>query len=146
MAAFQPWRLVGTFEVVEALPDGRDPINTKFVIKIKYKADGSFDKHKARLVVQGFHQRIGEDFYSTFSPMASLTAVRMVMAIAVNAGLDLIHMDVPQAFIKAAVDAEVYVKLPKGVSIMELDQLGKRVPIQRQGKVLRVDDLGQRCR
>ena len=123
---------------VEALPADREAIGTKLVLKTKYKADGSYDKHKARLVVQGFHQRIGKDFYSTFSPMASLTAVRMLMATAVQLGLPLVHMDVPQAFIQAMVDAEIYVKLPKGISILTLDEAGKKVPLESAGKALRL--------
>ena len=113
-------------------------IPTKLVLKVKTRADGSFDKNKARLVVQGFHQRIGKDFYSTFSPMASLTSVRMVLAIAVKQNQDLIHMDVPQAFIRSFVDAEIYVRLPKGVNIMALNDMGKRVPLEKANKVLRL--------
>ena len=36
--------------VVEPLPDGRQPNSTKLVLKVKYKADGAYDKDKARLV------------------------------------------------------------------------------------------------
>ena len=128
---------LGTWKV-DILPDDREAIGTKLVLKAKYKADGTFDKNKARLVVQGFHQRIGKDFYSTFSPMASLTAVRMLMATAVQLGLPLIHMDVPQAFIQAMVDADIYVKLPKGISILTLDEAGKRVPLEDAGKALKL--------
>ena len=128
---------IGTFSV-DVLPPDRETIGTKLVLKVKHKADGSFDKNKARLVVQGFHQRIGQDFFSTFSPMASLTSCRMVMAIAVQQGLPLIHMDVPQAFIQSHVDAEIYVKLPKGVSILTLDNAGRRVPLENAGKALRL--------
>ena len=71
---------LNTFEVV--LDTGEhEKLPTKPIFKVKYKADGSFDKHKARLVVQGFHQKMGQDFFSTFSPMASLTSVRVLLAI-----------------------------------------------------------------
>ena len=129
---------LGTFEVAD-LPSDRDTIGTKLVLKVKYRADGTFDKNKARLVVQGFAQRLGQDFYSTFSPMASLTAVRMVIAIAVQFNLPLIHMDVPQAFIQSKVDADIYIRLPKGLSILELDKLGRRVPVDASnGRALRL--------
>ena len=49
-----------------------DRLHTKFVLKVKRKADGSYDKHKARLVVRGFLAKMGVDFYATFSPMSSL--------------------------------------------------------------------------
>ena len=54
--------------------------SSKLVLKVKYRADGTPDKDKARLVALGFIQQIGVDFYSTFSPMASLTSVRTIFA------------------------------------------------------------------
>merc|ERR1712022_6400 len=48
------------------------------------------------------------------------------------------HMDVPQAFIQAMVDADIYVKLPKGVSILPLDAAGRRVPIENTNKALKL--------
>ena len=123
---------------IEVLPPDRETINCKFVLKVKYKANGDFDVNKARCVVQGFNQRMGKDFYSTFSPMASLTSVRMILAMAVHMNLPIKHMDVPQAFIQAMVDADIYVKLPKGVSILTLDAAGRRVPIENTNKALKL--------
>ena len=76
---------VGTFELMP-LPNDRQAIGSKFVLKVKYRADGMLDKDKARLVALGFLERIGVDFFSTFAPMASLTSVRTVIAIAVHHG------------------------------------------------------------
>ena len=61
-----------------------------------------FDKFKARLVAKGSMQRLGFDFFSTFSPMATLTTVRTVFAIAVRLGLPIYHADIPQAFVTTA--------------------------------------------
>ena len=36
------------------LPTGRKHVGYKWVLRKKYKADGSLDKYKARLVVKGF--------------------------------------------------------------------------------------------
>eukprot|EP01018_Ginkgo_biloba_P016120 Gb_27952 [translate_table: standard] len=38
------------------LPLDKDVIGTKWIQKIKYKFDGSIDKHKARLVAKGYEQ------------------------------------------------------------------------------------------
>ena len=38
-----------TFDVV-TLPPGKKPVGCKYVFKIKYKPDGSIEKHKVRLV------------------------------------------------------------------------------------------------
>ena len=80
------------------------------------KADGTYDKDKARMVAQGFCERIGKDFYSTFSPMASLTSVRALFAIAVYHRLGCYHADIPNAFVRSKTETELYLRLPKGVS------------------------------
>ena len=59
---------LGTFNA-EPLPDGHQPISTKLVLNVKYKADGAYDKDKTRLVAQGFLARAGMDFFSAFSPL-----------------------------------------------------------------------------
>ena len=88
-------------------------------LKVKYKADGTYDKDKARLVAQGFLARAGMDFFSAFSPMAQLTGVRALFAVAVDAHLNtrVLHSDVPQAFIPSMMDTNVFVELPKGITV-----------------------------
>jgi hypothetical protein len=110
---------LGTF-VVEPLPDGRQPISTKLVLKVKYKADGTYDKDKARLVAQGFLARAGMDFFSTFSPMAQLTGVRALFAVGTHLNTMILHSDVPQAFIQSMMDTNVFVELPKGITVKQL--------------------------
>ena len=61
---------LGVFSL-EVMEDSSNPISTKFVLKVKRKADGSYDKHKARLVVRGFLAKMGVDFYATFSMYTS---------------------------------------------------------------------------
>ena len=125
---------IGTFELVP-LPDGRQAIGSKLVLKVKYRADGSWDKDKARLVALGFLERVGIDFYSTFAPMASLTSVRTIMSIAVHYGLPIFHADVPQAFLRSEMDTEVFLRLPKGVNIVDVNDASKSTS---NGLVLRL--------
>lgn len=42
-----------TWELVD-LPEGKSAIGLKWVFKTKYNADGSIERHKARLVVKGY--------------------------------------------------------------------------------------------
>ena len=108
---------IGTFGLDPEVPVNRKAVNSRIVFKVKHRADGSFDKFKARLVAKGFMQRLGFDFFSTFSPMATLTTVRTVFAIAVRLGLPIFHADIPQAFVNALLKEDVWLRLPPGVSI-----------------------------
>ena len=84
---------IGTFDTEPQIPQGRKAVGSRIVFKIKYRANGEFDKYKARLVAKGFMQRLGFDFFSTFSPMATLTAVRVLFAVAVHYNLEVDHAD-----------------------------------------------------
>ena len=106
----------GTFQLVRHYGP---TMGSRFVLKVKYLANGDFDKDKARCVTQGFVERLGRDFFSTFSPMASLTSVRMMFAVAVRKGLAVFHADIPNAFVRAETETELHMRPPHGVNIFD---------------------------
>ncbi|KAM1275830.1 hypothetical protein ACFX2H_025419 [Malus domestica] len=72
-----------TWEVVE-LPKGKKSIGCRWVFTVKYKANGSLDINKARLVVKGYTQTYKVDYQETFSPLAKMNTARVLISLAAN--------------------------------------------------------------
>ena len=72
-----------TWELVH-LPQGKRPIDVKWVYKTKVKPNGDVSKYKARLVARGFLQKHGLDYNEVFAPVARLETVRLIVAATSN--------------------------------------------------------------
>ncbi|WVZ89910.1 hypothetical protein U9M48_036258 [Paspalum notatum var. saurae] len=70
-------------------------------------------RNKARLVAQGFCQKVGIDYEETFAPVAHLEAIRILLAFAASKGFKLHQMDVKSAFLNGFIE-DVYVRQPPG--------------------------------
>jgi predicted HD phosphohydrolase len=68
--------------IVTDLPPNKHPIGCKWVYKIKHKADRSIERYKAWLVAKRYTQCEGLDYHDTFSPIAKMTTVRCILALA----------------------------------------------------------------
>lgn len=87
----------GTWDLVPKLKDVQ-PVLCKWIYKIKRKADGSVDRFKARLVARGFSQKYGEYYEETFSPVAKMTSLRLLLSLAASNDCKLWQLDVKNAF------------------------------------------------
>nr|KAJ0207161.1 hypothetical protein LSAT_V11C500238120 [Lactuca sativa] len=96
------------------LPPGCKALGCKWILKRKMKVDGTIDKYKARLVIQGFRQKEGIDFFDTYAPVARISTIRLLLALAAIHNLVIHQMDVKTAFLNGDLDEEIYMKQPEG--------------------------------
>ncbi|GKB01907.1 putative RNA-directed DNA polymerase [Tanacetum coccineum] len=86
----------------------------KWIFKKKMKADGTIDKYKARLVIKGYRQPEGLDYFDTYSPVTRITSIRMILAIATLRNLEIHQMDVKTDFLNRDLEEEIYMNQPEG--------------------------------
>ncbi|GKC58695.1 zinc finger, CCHC-type containing protein [Tanacetum coccineum] len=100
--------------VLADLPPGCKPLGCKWIFKRKLKVDGTIEKFKARLVIQGFKQKSGIDYFDTYALVARISTIRLLIAMASIHNLIIHQMDVKTAFLNGDLDEEVYMNQPQG--------------------------------
>ncbi|GJX04760.1 zinc finger, CCHC-type containing protein [Tanacetum coccineum] len=100
--------------VLTDLPPGCKPLGCKWIFKRKLKVDGTVEKFKARLVIQGFKQKSGIDYFDTYDLVARLSTIRLLIALASIHNLIIHQMDVKTAFLNGELEEEVYMNQPLG--------------------------------
>ncbi|GJU66553.1 retrotransposon protein, putative, ty1-copia subclass [Tanacetum coccineum] len=76
--------------------------------------DGAVDTYKARLVAKGFTKTPGIDYEETFSVVADIRAIRILILIALFYDYEIWQIDVKTAFLNGHLSEEVYMEQPKG--------------------------------
>ena len=102
----------GVYTIVQKhhIPEGLQPVDTKWVYDVKKDASGNITRYRARKVGRGFTQEYGLNFHETFSQMARSESWRILLTLAINHGWEVLQWDVKAAYLQADLKHEIYVK------------------------------------
>ena len=98
----------GAFEVVDEQERIENCVGSKLVFDWKVDAFGFATKSKARLVARGDMQREFVDFAYLYAPTVATSSIRLLAAFANEYDLELCHVDVDQAFVRADLKEDVF--------------------------------------
>lgn len=82
--------------------------------KVKYKVDGTTERYKARLVVNGLTQEERLNYFDKFSFVAKITTFRTIVAHVSSYNQHLQQFDINNAFSHGDLNEEIYIKSPVG--------------------------------
>ena len=100
------------WDLVKA-PNGIKPLGCKWVYKRKRGIDGKVETFKARLVAKRYTQKEGIDYEETFSLVAMLKSIRILLSIATHYDYEIWQMDVKIAFLNGNLEEEIYMMQPE---------------------------------
>ena len=81
--------------------------------------------YKARFVAKGYRQSHGVNYDETFSPVAMVKSIRILLAIAAYFDYEIWQMDVKTAFLNGNLTKEVYMAQPGGFTSMDSKKVCK---------------------
>ncbi|GJV85969.1 retrotransposon protein, putative, ty1-copia subclass [Tanacetum coccineum] len=96
------------------LPHNGRTVGSKWLFKKKTNMDGKVHTFNARLVANGYTQTYGVDYEETFSHVADIRAIRILLAIAAYYDYEIWQMDVKTAFLNGHLSKDVYMVQPEG--------------------------------
>nr|GFB62785.1 retrotransposon protein, putative, Ty1-copia subclass [Tanacetum cinerariifolium] len=99
--------------VVDLHPNAK-VVKSKWLYKKKTNMDGKVHTYKARLVAKCYTQTYGIDYEETFSPVADIRAIRIIIAITAYYDYEIWQMDVKTAFLNGRLDEDIYMEQPEG--------------------------------
>jgi len=85
----------------------KNVVGCKWVFKLKRKADGFVERHKAQMVAKGFHQHAALDYGETFNPVVKPTTIQTVLSIVYFARWSIKQIDIQNAFLHGLLTRDV---------------------------------------
>ena len=103
------------------MPKGHRTIMSIWSFKIKRYPDGRIMKYKARLCAHGGQQKLGVNYWETYSPVVNWISVRLLLIVCCVLGLESQSIDFVLAFPQAELEEEIYMELPAGFEAQGAD-------------------------
>jgi hypothetical protein len=111
------WKEAVKSEMNSIIPNGTyrcKSVWCRWVFKKKLRSDGTIENYKVRLEAKGYSQKEGGDFFGTYSPVARLTTIRVLLSLAASYGLLVHQMDVKTALLNGELEEDIYMDQPNG--------------------------------
>ena len=100
---------IGTWNLVP-LPAGKSLVGCRWVYTVKIGPNGRVDRLKAHLVAKRYIQIYGFDYYDTFSHVAKMASVCLLLSMVVISSSPLYQLDIKNAFLHSDLVEEVYME------------------------------------
>ncbi|GJT81215.1 retrotransposon protein, putative, ty1-copia subclass [Tanacetum coccineum] len=105
------------FRPIVTTPRDVKPIGCRWIFVQKRNEKNEVTRYKARLVAQGFSQRLGIDYEKTYSLVMDAITFRYLISLTVSRNLEMRLMDVVTAYLYGSIDNDIYMKIPEGFKI-----------------------------
>ena len=109
------------FGPVVPTPNDVKPVGYKWVFVRKRNDKNEIARYKARLVAQGFSQRLEIDYDETYSPVMDIIMFRYLISLSVSEGLDMRLMDVITAYLYGMLENDIYMKVLEGFQLSQVN-------------------------
>jgi hypothetical protein len=119
---------LGTWELADA-PKGANIIPCHFMLATKRGPDGKKLKLWVQLVANGQHQQYGVDYFDMFTPMANMSTIHTVLAMAAQRDWEIHQVDIKSTYLYASIQEEIYMRAPPGY--LKDSQRGKVLRLRR---------------
>jgi hypothetical protein len=125
-------KAAGTWAIIKR-PENTNIVDSKWVFCIKKNSAGEIDKYKVHLVAHGFTQIHGVNYHETFAPVAKLTSVHTILAIATRNNWEIDVFNFHGAYLNGKLDEgkNVYIEQPS-----KYETVDRRIFILKLNKVL----------
>ena len=97
------------FADIVDIPLGRTLLPVIWVYAYKTDENGNRVLYKSRLVVRGDMAKPGFDYFETYSPVAKIESIRLVLALIISHRLRPLQLDVNNAYVQSLIEEDVYI-------------------------------------